>query len=157
MDPSRERDVEQGQVVTEPAPAVTPETPTLSGPLTAARIAALQRGAGNAAVSRLLNGRAPTGAAAPPQRPRSHGGPSRDPSAALARLLGSSSEAGGAGAAAEGLLEGAAGGAAAGLDGAAAAGGASSGAAGGAASGAGRRRGRRRERRGGRGGKRRDF
>ena len=59
MDPSRERDVEQGPVVTESAPAVTPESQALSGPLTAARIAALQRGAGNAAVSRLLNGRVP--------------------------------------------------------------------------------------------------
>ncbi|HEY6889042.1 MAG TPA: hypothetical protein VI300_14720, partial [Solirubrobacter sp.] len=56
MDPSREREVEQAPVVDEPAP-VAAEAPSLAGPLTAARIAALQRHAGNAAVARFLNGR----------------------------------------------------------------------------------------------------
>ncbi|WP_053226032.1 phage tail protein [Solirubrobacter soli] len=57
MQSGREREVDEAPIVTDQAPAVAVEPPSLSGPLTAARIAALQRGAGNAAVARLLNDR----------------------------------------------------------------------------------------------------
>ncbi|MDA0164332.1 hypothetical protein OM076_28940, partial [Solirubrobacter ginsenosidimutans] len=101
MDPSREREVEQAPVVNEPAPAVAAEAPSLAAPLTAAKIAALQRHAGNAAVARLLNGRRP--------------GPSGPSSLARFDAAGfvPSGGAAGAGAGSAELLGGAAGGAAA--------------------------------------------
>jgi hypothetical protein len=103
VDPTREREVEQASVTTEPAPAGPTEAPNLSGPLTAARIAALQRNAGNAAVARLLNGRPP---AAPRRRGSSGAG-------SLARYDAATYKATPAGATDE-LLDGASGGAAAG-------------------------------------------
>ena len=97
MDPSREREVEQAPVTTEPR-RPPPPRPRRSAPLTAARIAALQRNAGNAAVARLLRGRPP----APPSHRR---GASATP---LARLTTADASA------TESLLEGAAGAGAAG-------------------------------------------
>ena len=132
MDPSREREVEQAPVVNEPEPTAA-EAPSLAGPLTAARIAALQRHAGNAAVARLLNGRPPATGPRRPVAPRAGSlarfdaagfvpsGGAAGAGAGAAELLGGASGGAAAGATAGELFGGAAGGAAGPVNGGAAA------------------------------------